>query len=455
MGHERTSDVDVAVVGGGISGLTAARVLSRSGLRVRLFESKPECGGLIATERIGDWLLEAGPDTLLTHKPAALELVRDLGLEPQLVAPLARRPTYVLRRNALRTLPETSALGLPTDIATLVRAGAFSWRGKLRMAAEAVLPPAPPASDESIGSFVGRRFGREAVRFVAEPVLAGIHRGDAGRLSLRALFPVLANAERTHGSVCRAWRSAPRRPAAGSIMTLRRGLGELVSNLTGQLPPKVVTRNATVDGVFGGGPFVLQLRGRGLVSARAVILAAPAHASARLVDTLDPALAALCASIRHVGSVNVALGYRRDAVAHPLDGWGFVVPSQGRRSVRSASWVTSKWPGRAPGGHVLIRVSMADDSAVDDRAAIAQADGELRDLLGITADPVLTRVHRAPRAMPQLEVGHLDRMAAIDRQLAGSPGLFISAAGFRGVGLPDCIADASQVASRVVQFCRN
>ena len=204
------ADLDVVVIGGGISGLTAARALCRRGLQVRLLEREPMCGGVIRTDRVGDFVIDAGPDTLLAHKPAALALVRELGLTESLVAPLPRRTTYVVRRSALRTLPETSAMGLPTNWHTLITANAFSWHGKLRMAAEALLPPRPPAGDdESISSFVRRRFGDEAVRYVAEPLLAGLHRGDAARLSLRALFPVLADAERRHGSVARAWRTMP------------------------------------------------------------------------------------------------------------------------------------------------------------------------------------------------------------------------------------------------------
>ena len=175
------TDIDVAIVGGGISGLSAARALCGRDLRVRLFERAAACGGVIQTDRVGEFVIDSGPDTLLSHKPAALALVRELGLDGSLVAPLPPRTTYVLRRSALRTLPETSALGLPTDWKTLVGARAFSWHGKVRMAAEALIPPSAPASDESIGSFVRRRFGREAVTYVAEPVLAGLH-SSAGRM---------------------------------------------------------------------------------------------------------------------------------------------------------------------------------------------------------------------------------------------------------------------------------
>lgn len=450
------TDTDVAIVGGGISGLSAARALSARGVRVRLLERDTACGGVIRTDRVGEFIIDAGPDTLLAHKPAALALVREVDLESSLVAPLPARATYVLRRSELRTLPETSALGLPTDWKTLVSAGAFSWRGKLRMAAEPLIRPAAPDGDESISSFVQRRFGREAVTYVAEPVLAGLHRGDAARLSMRALFPVLANAERTHGSVARAWRRSPARSGGGS-MSLRGGLGELVARMQEQLPPGVVVTGSEVQSIERDDVFALSLRDGSTVTARAVLLATPAYETSTLASSLDAELAQLCSAIRYVSSVNVALGYRREHVRHPLRGWGFVVPKHEKRRVISASWVSSKWPGRAPEDHTLIRASLGsarDGSTIEqpDHTLIAWAHEELSQVLDIAGAPVVARVYRRPRAMPQLEVGHLDRMAAIDRRLASLPGLFVSASGFRGIGLSDCISDAQRVAEHVAEY---
>lgn len=445
------TDIDVAIVGGGISGLSAARALCGRDVRVRLFEREAVCGGVIQTDRVGGFVIDSGPDTLLSHKPAALALVRELGLDARLVAPLPRRTTYVLRRSALRRLPETSALGLPTDWKTLLGASAFSWHGKIRMAAEALIPPSAPASDESIGSFVRRRFGREAVTYVAEPVLAGLHRGDVSRLSVRALFPVLANAERKHGSVARAWRSMPARSANGGSMSLREGLAQIVIRMQEQLPPGVAVTGMEVLAIERDHSFALQLSDGSTLTAGAVLLATPAYVTSTLVAGLDPELAKLCRTIQYVPSVNVVLGYPRESIGHALQGWGFVVPAADNRRVRSASWVSSKWPGRAPPGRALIRASLgrAGDAAVleeSDDTLIGWAHDDLRSLLGITAAPVVARVYRRPRAMPQLEVGHLERMAAIDRRLASIPGLFISASGFRGIGLPDCIGDARTVA---------
>ena len=452
------ADLDVVVIGGGISGLTAARALCRRGLQVRLLERAPVCGGVIRTDRVGDFVIDAGPDTLLAHKPAALALVRELGLTESLVAPLPRRTTYVVRRSALRTLPETSAMGLPTNWHTLITANAFSWHGKIRMAAEALLPPRPPAEgDESISSFVRRRFGDEAVRYVAEPLLAGLHRGDAARLSLRALFPVLADAEWRHGSVARAWRTRPAGTAAAGSMSLRGGLAALPAAISAALPQGVAVTGANVVAIERNKEgFRVHARDLATVTARTVVLATPAHVTSTLTAELDEELATLCSGIRYVSAVTVAVGYSREAVRDPLQGWGFVVPADERRRVRSVSWVSSKWPDRAPEGSVLIRASLGEPrgtlEGVPDTELIAWAHNDLRDLMDIRDTPTLARVYRLPLAMPQLEVGHLHRMERIDRRLSTLPGLFLSASGFRGVGMPDCIKDANGVAERVAGY---
>lgn len=446
--------VDVAIIGGGISGLTAARELCAKGFSVRLLERELVCGGVIRTDRVNGFIIDSGPDTLLAHKPAALALVRELGLEANLVSPTPCRTTYVVRRSTLRSLPETSALGLPTGWRTVVGARAFSLRGKFRMAAEAFIPPAPPAADESIGSFVRRRFGREAEAYVAEPVLAGLHRGDASRLSMQSLFPFLLNAERTHGSVARAWQKMPARPGAGGSMSLRDGLAQIPRRMQHDLPDGVPATATEVIAVERPGSFRLHLGNGSELSATAVLLATPAYASAKLVRSLDPELAALCDTIRYLPSVTVALGYRRTSIGDRLQGWGFVVPARERRRVRSASWVSSKWPGRAPDGQVLLRLSLhcsERELGSSDNTLAAWAHDEIRQLLRISGDPVMSRVYRRPGAMPQLEVGHLERLAAIEGRLSVNAGLFISAAGFRGVGLPDCIADARKTAERIAE----
>ncbi len=449
------TDVDVVVVGGGISGLSAARELCRLGFEVRLLEREARCGGVIRTDRQGEFLVDAGPDTLLGRKPVALALCRDLGLEASLVAPSACRTTYVIRDGEPRPLPEASAFGLPTDWKMLVTTRAFSWRGKLRMAAEPVIPPSTSQADESITSFIGRRFGREAVTYLAEPLLAGLHRGDPGRLSMRTLFPMFVDAEQRHGSVVRALRRSSGNGGSGS-MSLRAGLGELVERLHAAFPAGVVETGCDVRRLEANGSYAVELADGRRLTARAAILATPLHATARLMRGLNNELAELCGQVRYASCVTVALGYPAGAVRNPLRGWGFVVPAREQRRIAAASWVSSKWPDRAPSGHVLIRASLGgarDPTAIDqtDDALIGWADRDLAELLGISASPVMAHVYRWRDAMPQLEVGHRDRVAAIERHLERMPGLHMTAAGLRGVGIPDCIEDARAIAQRVAE----
>lgn len=443
-------DVDVVVVGGGISGLAAARELCRRGLQVRVLEREPRCGGVIQTDRLGDCLVDTGPDTLLGHKPAALTLCRELGLDDDLVAPFSPRTTWLLKGGVLRGLPESSLLGVPTNWASMLGTRAFTWRGKLRMGIEAILPRSSRDTDESIASFIGRRFGREAVASLAAPLLAGIHRGDATRLSMRALFPTLLAAENRHGSVLRSLRRTPAGGRMGS-MSLRGGLGQLVERLEQSLPPDVVVTGAAVRSVDGSGPFVITLGEYERISAAAVLFATPPPVTARLAEPLDVDLAALCGSIELAPSLSAALVYEKGAVGRALRGWGFVVAAGENRRLVSASWLSSKWPYRAPDHVVLIRAAFKPMAALSpnhppDGTLIAWADDELRACLDIKAPPIAARVYRRLQAVPQLTVGHLDRMAAIDDRLCRLPGVFVSAAGFRGVGIADCVTDAQAVA---------
>jgi oxygen-dependent protoporphyrinogen oxidase len=447
---------DTVVVGAGISGLTAAYDLSRLGRSVQLVERDARPGGLILTERVDEYVIDAGPDSLLAQKPAALELCTELGLGDRLIPTLEPRAAYILRGGVLHALPEGSVLGIPVRLRALARSSLFSTAGKLRMAGEMFVPRRPAErGDESIGAFVARRFGREAATYVAEPLLAGIHAGDVNRLSVEALLPRFVQAEREHGSVIRAFRRqrAPRSPD-GMFRSLAGGLGELVSALVGRLPAGTLRLGARVESIERADSFRVRLSGGEAIDARTIVLATPAHATAGLLRGLDADLARLCGEIPYASSAAIVLAYRRQAVNHPLEGSGFVVPKVEGCALLAASWVSSKWPGRAPRDIALMRafVGGARDPAIIERedhelAAIAHA--ELATFVRIAEPPLLRRVYRWPRANAQHEVGHLDRLRAIDSSLARHPGLFVTGSGFRGVGIPDCVADAREVARAV------
>ena len=449
----------VVIVGGGISGLTAAYELQQQRVPFVLLERSPMCGGVVRTEHIDGYTIDAGPDALLTQKPAAIDLCRELGLGERLRPQLART-TFVVRRGALCRLPDASVLGIPTRWKPFVVTRAFSWRGKLRMAAEALLPRRGASDDESIASFIGRRFGREAVDYLAEPLLAGIHGGDPERLSMRAAFPRFLELEDKYGSVIAGLRTlrVPTSPhgAASPFVALPGGMSELTGALLKAIAPASIRAGVGVDAITAlpGQGRRLTLDDGSQLMAPVLLLATPPAVTATLVKTADAELASLCARIRSASVVTIALGYPRWAIPHPLNGAGVVVPRREGMSLRALSWVSSKWDGRAPAGYVLLRAylgGMAEPSAIDrtDEELMGAARRDVVSLLGATGQPTLVRIYRWRNATPQLEVGHGALMEQIERRLADRPGLLVTAAGFRGTGIADCVTDARRQAARI------
>jgi oxygen-dependent protoporphyrinogen oxidase len=456
--------VDVIIVGAGIAGLAAAYELHRRGVSFLVLERATRPGGVILSETIDGFTIDAGPDALLIQKPDGIKLCEELGLGNRLVATLPPRLAFIQRGGKLYPLPAASVLGIPTRVGPFVRTGLFSWRGKLRMGAELFVPPRRDDGDESIGAFMTRRFGREATTYLAEPLLAGIHAGDVDRLSLGALFPRFADAERKHGSLIRAFRRRTATPSAeGAFKSLPGGLSEMVQALVNTLPTEAVRTNAAVRQVARHSPgraFRVEVSEGVAYECRALILSTPAYVTAPLVRDEDAELARLCAEIPYSSIATVALAFPREAVTHPLNGSGYVVPRTEESGILAATWLSSKWPHRAPAGQVLLRTFIG---GTRDPGALAQSDADLvarslaaiRRVLGISGDPLLTRVYRFDRASAQHEVGHLDRMKAIDRALSAHPGLFLTGSGLRGVGIPDCIADARATAVKVAQWIKS
>jgi oxygen-dependent protoporphyrinogen oxidase len=452
----------VAIVGGGIAGLAVAYELHRRGVSFRLFERSPRLGGVIWTEHEGGFTFDAGPDALLIQKPAAIALCRELGLGDRLFPTSEPRQAYILRAGRLHPLPESSVLGIPRNVSSLAATRLFSLPGKARMAAEVLVPARRNgAGDESIASFIGRRFGREAVTYLAEPLLAGIHAGDVERLSMQALFPRFLQAEQQHGSVLRAFRQL-RQPKSsnGAFMSLPDGLGEIVAALERGLPGQAIALGTAVQRIEAdlvNGRYLLALASGDLVVARAVVVSTPAYVAADLLRPVDDRLAALCARVPYASSATVTLGYERDQVRHPLLGSGFVVPKVEGTTIMAGTYVSSKWRSRAPEGRVLLRAFIGgarDPQAVDrdDEDLVRSAEADMGALLGIAGRPAVARLHRWMRANAQHEVGHLDLVTDMERRLAARPGLYLTGSGFRGVGVPDCVADGRTTGGQVAEW---
>jgi oxygen-dependent protoporphyrinogen oxidase len=351
-------------------------------------------------------------------------------------------------------------------LAPLLASRLFSWPGKLRMACDLVLPRGGDP-DESLGAFVRRRLGREALERVAQPLVAGIYTADPDELSLAATMPRFLEMERRERSVILAlWRAARRAPAqhAGAsgarwslFVTLARGMEELVQALVGRLPAGAVRLKERVVGVArdDGGRWRVATAGGAAYEADALVLAPEAHQAARMVRYVDPGLAHLLEGIPHASSATVSLAYRRAEVGHPLDGFGFVVPHAERRPIIACTFSSVKYAGRAPAGHVLLRVFLGgalNEAALegDDAALVATAREQIGPLLGITAEPALARVTRHVRAMPQYHVGHEARATAIEQAVGRHPGLELAGGAYRGVGIADCVRSGEAAAERAL-----
>ena len=447
---------DVVIIGAGITGLVAAYEVAKSGGRPVVYEASARAGGLIRTEHAGGFTIEAGPDSVLGSKPAGLELIRELGLEPEVQTVRPPGLAFVLRGETLYALPKPSFLGIPLTPDALGRYDLLSDEARARMALEPIVPHRDAPGDESVASFFRRRFGPETVDLIAQPLLGGIHAGDIEQLSMRSLFPRLLDLERDHGSVTTGLRAVSEEPGAvapgvqpsiGEIKgfaSLRGGMGTLVRALEDRLPAGTIRTDAPVWGLD-------EIR----TAQEPVILAAPAFVAAALLAPIDEEASRLCAQVPYVSTASVALAWPRGAISHPLAGTGFVVARR-HSDVRitACTWVSSKWASRAPDDSVLLRVFLGgghdpDAASLPDHELIAIVRRDLHGVLGIDAEPALARVYRWPNAGAQHTVGHLDRVATIEERVQPH-GIFTAGSGFRSVGIPDCIAEARRVARSAI-----
>jgi protoporphyrinogen/coproporphyrinogen III oxidase len=459
MSTGTASPIDVAVVGGGITGLTAAYEARKRGLAAVVFEAAPRAGGLIDTDHIDGFTIEAGPDSLLTQKTAGLELCRELGLLDRMQGVKPPRSAYVLKGRTLHRLPSPSILGLPVGWRALLHYDLLSPAERVRLALERWIPPRPSGDDESVAAFFRRRFGRATVDVIAQPLLGGIHAGDVNQLSMRRLFPRLVEMEQTRGHVLEmrapAESDRPRRPV---FVAPAEGMSVIVRALADTLADVLMTSTAVerIQRAGSDGWHVWTGKDGIPLTARSVVLAVPAYGAATLLQAVDEDAARLCAEIPYASSAGVALAWPRTQVAHPLSGPGFVVARRySNVRITACTWVSSKWNHRAPDEAVLIRAFLggtADPGAIDldDRSMIEIVRRDLENVLGITATPTLARVYRWRRASVQHNLGQHARVASIDARLAAHPGLFVAGSGFRAVGIPDCIADARAVVERIV-----
>jgi len=473
---ERSNGRDrVVVLGAGVSGLAAAhRLVARASavrrpVEVVVLEAKDRIGGAIWTDRRDGFVIEGGADSFITNKPWAASLCRDLGLGDQMIGTDDRnRRSFVVRGGKLLPVPEGFVLMAPGRIGPLLASPILSARGKLRMLLDLVLPRKADDSDESLASFVRRRLGREALDRLVQPLVGGIYTADPNELSLKATLPQFPAMEREHGSLilaarrqARAARSAERSASGaryGLFASLADGMDTLPKALAAALPPRTVRTGTSVRRISRpdpGKPWRVELLDGPPIEAGGVVLTTEAHASARLIDGVDPELALQLRSIPYASSAIVTVAYRRDRVRHPLDGFGAVVPAIEGRSILAVSFLSVKFPSRAPAGTVLMRVfvggaTQPDLFELEDDDLKTMVRGELDSLLGASGEPLLIEVARHPRAMPQYTLGHLERVEAIRLRASRHSRLILAGNAFHGVGIPDCVRSGQDAADAML-----
>jgi protoporphyrinogen/coproporphyrinogen III oxidase len=463
----------VVIIGGGISGLSTAYYLAKSGYGATIVESRGRLGGVIQTEHVDGCTIEAGPDSFLSAKPAALELIRELGLADQVIGSNDQlRITYVRKGGRLVPLPDGLMMMVPTKILPLLTTRLFSFGTKMRMGMELLRRPKPGTGDQSVADFVEEHYGAEAVDYLAEPLLSGIYGGDPAELSAASVLPRFVDLAARYGSLTRgvltervlARNADGTMPPDGAVpaplfRTMKGGLGQMVDGVAAAIQGKtevLAGRAETVERAAAG--FRVKLNG-GWMEADRVVMACEAHNGQALLGAVDARLAELLGTVPYSSSMTVALGFdaadfARPGVTQP-SGFGFLVPKKERRRLVACTWVGTKFPNRVPEGQVVARCFLGGvgDAGVlgePDEAIVAAVTGELQEIAGITARPRFSRIFRWPRSMAQYTVGHPQRLAEIERRVAQIPGLHLAGNAYHGIGIPDCIRMGKQAAERVL-----
>ena len=471
--------IRIAIIGGGITGLAAAqRLVTRSAnVEVTLLESSNRLGGIIRTEEADGFLMELGPDSFITNKPAGLQLCKDLGFTDQLISTDARyRRSLVLRNGRPMAVPDGFMLMAPAKPWSILTTPVLSLTGKARLLAEAFVGRGSPGSDESLANFVRRRFGKEALDRLVQPLVGGIYTSDPEKLSLRATMPRFLEMEQSYGSVIRATlaqqKSVPLEEANsgsgaryGLFATAAKGLSDLIHSLEWSLRAcgrirfrlGCAVQEVTPPENPGGLWRVNVGNSATPESYDAVIITQPTHVSARFLKHRSMSqLAGLLTRVEYASSAIVVSGHALSDFTHPMDAFGLVIPAIEKRQILAVSFSSRKFASRAPDGQILLRTFVGGAMQpellqMDDDQLVGAVNQELTSIFGMKSAPMFSEVVRYEKAMPQYHVGHLDLVAQIEAAQSDFPGLRLAGSAYHGVGIPDSIASGQSAADAILK----
>jgi len=449
------------IIGGGISGLSAAYYLAKAGVPSILIEARPRLGGVIQTEFVGGCTIEAGPDSFLSAKPQALELISDLGLSEDVIGSNDHlRKTFVRKNGKLVGLPDGLMMMVPTKIMPFVTSPLLTWNTKFKMWFELFREPQATPPDQSVADFICEHYGQEVVDYLAEPLLSGIYGGDPAEMSVRSVLPRFVELSDQFGSLTRgvlnSRKSAPKGPAPPLFRSLKRGLGQMVTAMTAKIGKQADVRYARAQAIerTSSDRFRIKLDGDWFDTDR-LIIACEAHNAASLLSGLDPELGSLLGQVPYSSSMTVALGFNAADLSPRPQGFGFLVPKKERKRLVACTWVGTKFPNRVPDDTVVARCFLGGSSdsevlAEPDETIVEIVRTELREIAGVSANPKFSRVFRWPRSMAQYSVGHAARLEEIETRAGAIRGLHLAGNAYQGIGIPDCIRLGRAAATKIV-----
>ncbi len=454
-----------AIIGSGISALACATVLKEKGFEFKLFEMDPRVGGKIFTEDMDGFTVEYGPDSYLPEKYWSVQLIKKVGLQDEMLTTNDEfKGTYIYSNKRLHPLPEGVMLMVPTMIMPLVKSSLISWPGKIRMGLELFIPSKKDNSDESLAEFVTRRLGRECLEKIAEPLVAGIHTSNPDNMSVLATFPRFIEMEKKYGSLIKgmlmAKKMAPPKKEGGPKMTyfmsIKRGMQELVDKILDFIGRENVFLSkelSLIEKQEAG--YRLIFKDGGKEDFDAVVLSTPSYVTRDILRDMDFELSNMLSTIDWSSSATVNLAYKKEDIKVSLKGFGFIVPKIENRRINACTYSSIKWSYRAPEGYLLLRSFVGgghheDIVNLDDNEIVKIVLEEMKDIVGIDAKPVFTKVYRWIKGMPKYTVGHLERINHIFNRLKNHKNLYLIGCSYKGIGIGDCVKSGFDAAESII-----